>query len=253
MVERELTDGILTLRLAHGKANAMDLELCKALRGAIEDAAAAEDVRALVLTGSGTIFSAGVDLPRLVDSGGDYVLQFVDALDAMIRALFLFPKPAIAAINGYAIAGGAILAFACDARVMSTGRIGVPELLVGVPFPPMALEVVRFAVPQKHLHSMIYFSRTIDPDVAHAIGVVDEIVLPEGLLIRATEMARRLADVAPEAFRMTKRQLREPSLRAAASIASDSTDEIGRVWEAPETRERIRAYVARTIGKRGAS
>jgi len=250
MIERELTDGILTLRLVHGKANAMDLELCEGLRGAIEDAAASEDVRALILTGSGTIFSAGVDLPRLVDSGGDYVPRLVDALDAMIRALFLFPKPAIGAINGHAIAGGAILAFACDARVMSTGRIGVAELQVGVPFPPMALEVVRFAVPHKHLHSMIYFSRTLDPDVAHAIGLVDEIVLPEGLLIRATEMARRLANIAPEAFRMTKRQLREPSLRFAASIASDSTDEIHRVWQAPETLDRIRGYVERTIKRR---
>ncbi len=249
MIEREIDNGIITLRLAHGKASVLDLELCDALRAAIEDAAAAPDVHALVLTGTGTIFSAGVDLRRLIDGGPDSITQFLDSLDSLIRALFLFPKPAVAAINGHAIAGGAILAFACDSRLMSTGRIGVTELLVGVPFPPMALEVVRFAIPQKHLRAMVYFGRTIDVDAAHAIGIVDDIVLPEGLLIRATETARHLAGIAPDAFRMTKRQLREPYLRAAAAIASDSTEAIDEVWKSEATRERIRGYVAKTLAK----
>jgi enoyl-CoA hydratase len=249
MIERELANGILILRLAHGKASTMDLELCESLRSAIEEAAANADVHALVLTGTGHIFSAGVDLKKLLEDSPDTISSFVDALDSVIRALFLFPKPAVAAINGHAIAGGAILAFACDFRMMSTGRIGVPEMLVGVPFPPMALEVVRFAVPQKHLRSMVYFGRIIDVDAAHAIGLVDDVVLPEALVIRAVETARHLADMAPDAFRMIKRQLREPYLRAAAMIAGDSADAIDEVWTSARTRERIRAYVARTLAK----
>lgn len=249
MIERELTDRILTIRLAHGKANVLDLELTEALRTAIEDAAASNDVDALVLTGRGTIFSGGVDLKRLVDGGSEYIVEFLDSLESLLRALFLFPKPAVAAVNGHAIAGGAILAFACDQRLMSIGRIGVLEMLVGVPFPPMAFEIVRFAVPRKHLRSMVFYGRTIDVDAAHAIGIIDDIVLPEGLLIRAIETAKHLAGLAPEAFRMTKRQMREPYLRSAAAIASDSMDEIDGIWKSDATIERIRAYVAKTLTK----
>jgi enoyl-CoA hydratase len=253
MIERSLGDGIVTLRLAHGKASALDLELCNALQHEIEAAAESSAVRAIVLTGTGSIFSAGVDLPRLVGGGQDYVQHFVEALDAMLRALFLFPKPAVAAANGHAIAGGAIIAFACDYRLMSGGRIGVPEALVGVPFPPLALEVIRFAVPRQHLQSILYLARTIEAPEAKAMGMVDEVVTPDHLLRRATEIARQLADIRPDTFRLTKRQIREPFLRDAAEIASVSADEIDTLWADPATHQHIREYLAKTIGKKPSS
>src|SRR5579872_7039796 len=175
MIERQVADGIATLRLAHGKVSALDLELCNAIAREFESATASSDVRAVILTGTGTTFSAGVDLRRLVDAGKTYVQDFVEALDAMIRAMFVFPKPAVAAINGHAIAGGAIMAFACDYRLMTGGRIGVPEALVGVPFPPLALEVCRFAIPPQHLQSMIYLARTLEVAEAKSMGIIDEI------------------------------------------------------------------------------
>ncbi len=250
LINRELTDGVLTLRLAHGKASALDLEICNALQREFESAAESAGVRAIVLTGTGSIFSAGVDLPRLVNSGKGYVQEFVEALEAMLRAQFLFPKPAVAAINGHAIAGGAIMAFACDYRLMSGGRIGVPEALVGVPFPPLALEVVRFAVPREHLQPMIYLARTIEAAEAKSMGIVDEVVPAEDLLRRANEVVRQIAAITPAAFRLTKRQLREPFLRDAAEIARTSADEIDAQWADPATHEHIRAYLAKTIGKK---
>ena len=250
MIEGDVIDGILTLRLAHGKASALDLELCDALQAEIEAAGESEDVRALIMTGTGSIFSAGVDLPRLINSGKQYVQDFVEALDAMLRALFLFPKPAIAAANGHAIAGGAIVAFACDYRLMSGGRIGVPEALVGVPFPPLALEVVRFAVPRQHLQPMLYFAKTIEAQEAKSIGIIDEVVAGDDLLRRANEVARQLAGITPNAFRLTKRQIREPFLRDAAQIATASADEIDALWADPKTHEHIRAYLEKTIGKK---
>ena len=250
MIERDVTDGIATLRLAHGKASALDLELCDALQAEIEAAAESEDVRALILTGTGSIFSAGVDLPRLVSGGANYVHDFVEALEAMLRAIFLFPKPAVAAANGHAIAGGAILAFACDYRLMSGGRIGVPEALVGVPFPPLAFEVVRFAVPRQHLQTMIYLAKTIEAAEAKSIGIIDEAVAPADLMRRANEVARQLAEIPAPAFRLTKRQMREPFLREAAAIASASAGEVDAEWTSPATHDHIRAYLAKTIGKR---
>lgn len=250
MLEGIVTDGILTIRMAHGKASALDLELCLALQSAFEEAAADDDVRAVVLTGTGSIFSAGVDLPRMVDTGGDYVQEFVEALDAALRGVFVFPKPVVAAVNGHAIAGGAILAFACDHRLMSAGRIGVPELLVGVPFPAMALAIVRFAMPQQHLQPMIYFGRTIEADAAQAMGLIDEIAPAGNLPGRAHAIAQRLATIPRDAFRLTKRQLREPYLRDASRIAVASADEIDAVWAAKDTHEHIRAYLEKTISKK---
>jgi enoyl-CoA hydratase len=244
MLTSELNDGILTLTLAHGKASALDLELCEEVQREFQRAAERHDVRGLVLTGTGSIFSAGVDLPRLISDGREYVESFVESLDAMLRTLFLFPKPVIAAINGHAIAGGAIMAFACDYRLMSGGRIGVPEALVGVPFPPIALEVVRFAVPRQHLQSMLYLGWTIECDEAKSRGIIDEVVTADDLLIRSRTIARQFADIASDAFRLTKRQIRDPF------VGENAPKEIVDLWAAPETHDRIREYLAKTIRKK---
>jgi enoyl-CoA hydratase len=244
MLDRSSNKGILTLRLSHGKASAMDIELCETLRTEVESVAQSDDVKAIILTGTGSIFSAGVDLPRMINAGGDYVQRFVNSLDEVLRALFLFPRPVVAAVNGHAIAGGAILAFACDYRLMSGGRIGVPELLVGVPFPPLALEIVRFAIPQQHLQPMIYMGKTIEADSAKAFGIIDEVVPTEQLLDRATAVATQLAAIPPEAFALTKRQLREPF------VGQRPTRAVNELWDAPSTHNRIREYLAKTIGKK---
>jgi enoyl-CoA hydratase/carnithine racemase len=243
MLDRDTREEILTLRLAHGKASALDIDLCESLRDEFESVAGRDDVRAVILTGTGSIFSAGVDLPRLIAAGGDYIPRFLDALDRVIRALFEFPKPLVAAINGHAIAGGAILAFAADYKVMTGGRIGVPELLVGVPFPPLPLAVARFAIPPQHLQSMIYLGKTIEPPEALQMGIIDEVVAPDQLMMRARAIAAQLATIPGDSFRLTKQQLREPFLHPVEV-------DVRSVWSDPRTHERIRDYVQRTIGKK---
>jgi enoyl-CoA hydratase len=247
MIERELEDGILTLRLAHGKASAMDVELLEAL-GAQLDAAA--DARAVVLTGTGSIFSAGVDLYRLLDGGQAYVDRFVPLLSTFVRALFALPVPVVAAVNGHAVAGGGVMTLAADYRIMAegSGRIGVPELLVGVPFPAAPLEVVRFAVPRHRLQSLVYLGRMLGPQDALAEGLLDEVVPAEALGRRAREVAAQLASLPPDVFRATKQ-----ALRAAALARMDGAAEYDRrahaIWSAPETHARIRAYMERISGK----
>ena len=135
MIHREDRDGIAVLRIEHGKANTLDMELCDAVVEAFEDA---NDARAVVLTGTGRIFSAGVDLFRVLEGGASYVDAFVPAMCRAFERLFVHPAPVAAAANGHAIAGGCLLVAAADQRLMAAGsaRIGIPELQVGVPFPP---------------------------------------------------------------------------------------------------------------------
>src|SRR5207248_2211327 len=125
-------------------ANAMSLEFCDRLTACFEEIRQSS-ARAAVLIGEERIFSAGVDLLRVLDGGRPYLRNFLPALSAALAAVFSHPKPVVAAINGHAIAGGCILACACDRRLMvrDAGRIGVPELLVGVAFPAVAMEIMR--------------------------------------------------------------------------------------------------------------
>jgi hypothetical protein len=164
VIETTREGEIALLRLCHGKASALDLELCEALERA---AAEAEDsgARAIVLTGRGPIFSAGVDLKRLVAGGPDYVAEFLPALDAALLALFRCEKPCVAAINGHAIAGGALLAGACDLRLLARGPAGiaVPELKVGVPFPQVAVEIALELFPGAALGPALYRGRRHRP------------------------------------------------------------------------------------------
>src|SRR3954470_6357933 len=207
MIERDLSGGILTLRLAHGKASAMDVELLWALTAELD---AAAEARAVVLTGTGSIFSAGVDLFRLTEEGEEYVRRFFPLLTDLIRRLFTFPAPVVVAANGHAIAGGGLMVMCGDHRLMAegSGRMGVPELLVGVPFPAAPLEVVRWAVRPDLVQSLVYTGRTFSPQEALAHGLVDEVVPADALVDRAREVAAQLAALSPDAFRLTKQRLR---------------------------------------------
>ncbi|HSU14917.1 enoyl-CoA hydratase/isomerase family protein [Longimicrobium sp.] len=248
MIERERSDdGILTLRLAHGKASAMDVEL---LEGMIRELDAAGDARAVIVTGTGSIFSAGVDLFRLMEGGDAYVRRFIPLLRDFVVKLFAFPRPVVVAANGHAIAGGGVMVMAGDYRLMAEGRgrLGVPELLVGVPFPAAALEAVRYAVPGDRIHSLVFTGRTFEPREALAERLVDEVVAADALMDRAREVAAQLAALAPDAFRLTKEYLRAPSLeRIRASAAYD--EQVLAAWSAPGTHARIRDYLERTVRK----
>jgi enoyl-CoA hydratase len=251
MIERSDNDGITTLRLAHGKASALDVELIDALALAVAEVTAS-DARALILTGTGSIFSAGVDLFRLADGGREYAERFVPALSRALLDLFSFPKPLIVAANGHAVAGGCIFTLAGDYRLMAAGngRIGIPELLVGVPFPPSVIEAVRFAVPPQHLQMLIYTGRTVTPDEALHLGLIDEIADPATLLTRAEEIARQFAALPERAFALAKRQLRDRTISRAKHYANELDPTVQELWSDESTHARVREYLAKTVKKK---
>lgn len=248
MIERSISDGIVTLRLAHGKASALDLELLDALALAVAEVADS-DARAVILTGSGSIFSAGVDLYRILEGGRDYAESFVPALSRMLLELFSLPKPLVVAVNGHAIAGGCVFTQCGDYRLMAAGnaRIGIPELLVGVPFPAAVIEVVRYAVPRQHLQTLMYTGRTVPSDEALRLGLIDEVT--DNLPVRAEEVARQLAALPAAAFSLAKRQLRDKAITYAKHFAHELDADVLEEWCDAGTHTRIREYLARTVKK----
>lgn len=240
--------GIRIATIAHGKANAFDVELSRAISGAIAEFERSSD-DALVVTGQGTIFSAGVDLVRVVEGGAAYVREFLPALGASLLDVFVCSKPIVAAVNGHAIAGGCILAAAADQRVMARGRgrIGIPELRVGVPFPTVPLEIMRFSTA-RHLATLAYGGGTLSADEALARDIVDAVADPGDAIDVAVAMAEQLASLPRAAFALTKRAVRAPAverMRAGEALDRDVVE----TWAAPETLAHIRAYIARTLRK----
>lgn len=250
MIERQDQDGIRILRLAHGKVSAMDIELAEAFTAELQ-AAAAAPVRAVVVTGTGSSFSAGVDLFRLLKDGPAYGERFLPVLDTMLREALTFPKPLVAAVNGHAIAGGCILAAACDRRIMAegSGRIGVPELVVGVPFPSLPLQIVAARMPDAAFRDLVFTGRTVQVDEAVALGLVDEKCPAETLLDRAIAVANQLAAIPAGSFALTKEAFTTLILDRAACL-SDLNARVVHAWMQPHTYDTIRAYLERTVGKK---
>jgi enoyl-CoA hydratase len=248
MIEGDVRDEVAILRMADGKANTMSLEFCQALTARFVELKSSS-TRAVVVTGSGRIFSAGVDLLRLLDGGVAYVDKFLPALSTMLATVFSCPKPVVAAINGHAIAGGCVLACAADRRLMAreAGRIGVTELLVGVPFPTAAMEVMRNALASQYFEETIFSGATYAPPEALGRGLVNEIVEPDTLLDRAVAAAKELAALPAGAFAVSKSQTRQLALERIERDAP--AREIERIWASPETLARVRDYVARTLRK----
>lgn len=250
MITLDTRDGIAVLTLAHGKVSALDVDLCTAIVRALDEVAAS-DARALIVTGTGSAFSAGVDLFRVLDGGAEYLARFLPAMTALFEGLLTFPRPVVAAVNGHAIAGGCIIASACDYRVMAegTGRIGIPELAVGVPFPALPFEIVRARLSPPVFHDLVLSTRTLPPAEALQLGLVDELAPPETVIARAEHHAQRLAGIPAIAFAVTKRLFTAPVLervRAAAAINAEALA----AWSTPAVQQRIRAYVEKTVGKK---
>jgi enoyl-CoA hydratase len=250
MIERKDTGGIRILKLAHGKVSAMDIELGEAFTREMHDAAVAP-VEAVIVTGTGSSFSAGVDLFRVVKDGAEYGRRFLPVLDGLLRAALTLPKPVVAAVNGHAIAGGCILAACCDHRIMvdGTGRIGVPELGVGVPFPALPLQIMAARVADTALRDLVFTARTVQVDEAKALGLVDE-KCPAGMLMdRALEAARRLASIPAGAFALTKEAFYTPILERTKAL-SHLNARVVDAWMQPHTYDTIRAYLEKTVGKK---
>jgi enoyl-CoA hydratase len=241
---------VAVLTMQHGKANALDIEFCNGLAEQF-DKLRQTDAQAVVMTGQGRIFSAGVDLLRATSSGPDYFKSFLPALSRLYTSAFFFSTPLVAAVNGHAVAGGCILAACADWRLIAQGeaRIGVTELLVGVAFPPLAFEIMRFASAHKYFPEIIYTAATYPGDEAVKRGLVDEIVTPEKLLDVAIEKAELLAALRPDAFAHTKRQMRQPVADALEHHGTKVEQDAADIWLAPATAKSMADYVSRTFKK----
>jgi len=249
MIEWTTRENIGILRLAHGKASALDIELLEALENAFHDA---EKYDAVVITGTGKIFSAGVDLFRLTNEGASYVDRFLPALDRAFLSILRYSKPVVAAVNGHAIAGGCLIALACDRTLMveSGAKMGVPELRVGVPFPTLAARILEASASPSVARTLALTGMTVEGAEARQKGLVDLTCTSEELMERAIDAARDLLQIPLETFALTKKIRNERVIRKAAEDDVTAKAAIYEIWRSPATHQTIRNYLAVTVGRK---
>jgi enoyl-CoA hydratase/carnithine racemase len=167
-----------------------------ALLATLDDLEQLDNLGALVLTGEGKYFSLGLDLEWMLSAGRSGAEETLRGLQALLARLLAFPLITVAAINGHAFAGGAIISVACDQRVMrdDRGYWCLSEVNLGLVFPPAiaALLMARMSPPIAH-EAMVTGRRYTAPE-ALAAGIVDEVVSERRVLEAARERAAALVD-----------------------------------------------------------
>jgi enoyl-CoA hydratase/carnithine racemase len=175
----------------------------------------------VLLTGAGDAFSAGLHLKEVAALDETHAEPFLRLLEECMSALYLYPGPTVAAVNGHAVAGGCVLALCCDLRVATSSpaaKIGINEVAIGLRFPPRVLAIVRSRVPRRHRERVLLGGQLYAPAEAREFGLVDEIdVDPMAVARRRLE---QLASSPARAYAQTKGDLRGVAPQDLASDAA---------------------------------
>lgn len=192
-VALEINDGIATLRLDNGVANAISLPLLADISSALAEVRA--EARGLVLAGGSKFFSIGFDLPSLLPLDREGMMEFFNAFNRVTLDIYTLPLPSVSAVGGHAAGGGCILALACDYRFLADGRklIGLNEVNLGVPDTYLSDLILRQIVGDRAATEMVYNGDLLSPEQASQIGLVDEVLTAEELELNALEKVSALA------------------------------------------------------------
>jgi enoyl-CoA hydratase len=246
--------GVRLLTLDRPPANAITPELLSDLTAALNEARQDDDVRAVVLTGEGRFFSAGLDLRGGIDfaaaiTPGSKTDPFAALRDCLLAFLH-FPKPTVAMLQGHAIAGGLILVLACDYRLGLDAeyRIGLNEVEIGASFPRAAFEIVRLRLTHQQASELLLGANIYPAQQAVRLGVVDDLLPPPTFQDTVFRRAARLGGFPRDAYAHTKATL---VADATAHIAADTPEEAMRtaaVWMTPESVSARAAQARRLAG-----
>jgi enoyl-CoA hydratase len=197
---------------------------------------------AVVLTGREGYFSAGADLKIAPTLDAEGQRGMVEGINGIFAGWYGFPRPVVAAVNGHAIAGGLILALCADYRVASRdGKFGLTELKAGLPYPSVAMAVVRAELHGPAARRLVLGADLVGAEDVRQAGGFDELADADQVLHRATEVARGLSLLPSEAYAKVKEQLRGPVLEAALAVPDPLLDG----WAGSETADAASSILRR--------
>lgn len=238
---------VTVLTLQRERVNALNREVIEELQTRLDELAADRSTQALILTGHGSFFSFGFDVPELYPLQKDDCRSFINAFTSLYTSIYTYPKPLLAALNGHAIAGGCMLALACDRRLMAdgAGRISLNEITFGASVFAGSVEMLRAMVGTRAAEEVLLSGTMYEPAQALTIGLIDRIVDPGDLLSAAIEEARLLASRKNDTFRSLKMLLREPIVEQMRSREKNSIEEFVEIWYSESTRKQLKGIEIR--------
>ncbi len=227
------------------KRNAISYELIDDLIRAFDDVNQSS-ARILIVTGAGKAFCSGMDLDSLralIGRTPEQNLEDSRTMVRLFRSLYEFPKPTIAAVNGAAIAGGTGLALLCDFTLaVPEAKFGYTEVRIGF-VPAIVSTFLLRQVGEKIARDLLLTGRIFDAPEALKMGLINEIVPPETLPVRARELAEQLAENSPLSLFQTKRLLTEHArLELDAQIEAAIRENAG-IRESADFREGITSFL----------
>jgi len=242
ILNQQVEGGIARLELNRPEArNAINLEVGRALSAALDELSSRDEVRALVLHGAGgKAFASGADIAELKERTHREAFFALNA--SLFQKLEDFPRPTIAAIEGYALGGGLELALSCDLRVASrSAKVGLPEAGLGIyPAAGGTWRLPRL-VGLGRAKELVFTGRILEAEEAYALGMFERLVDAGGALAAALALAKEIAKHAPLALQVAK-----VSLNALARTSEPGPIErLGQalLFDSPEKRERMTAFL----------
>ncbi len=232
------------LRLNRPPVNALSPELIAALLKAVETGPH-DDKRALVLSGSSGMFSAGLDVPLLLKLNRASMDALWRDFYRLLGALASSPIPIAAAITGHAPAGGTVLALFCDWRVAAEGdwKLGLSEVLVGLPLPPVILFALRRLVGARQAERLAVSGLLVSSREAAALGLVDEAVPAVQVITRALKWCEDLLALPRAAMELTRSQARADLVGEFARDDDQELAQVGSWWWSKETQAGLHRMV----------
>ena len=233
---------IATAALSRGKVNALNEPMVEEITKSFEDLATDNQVKSIIFTGSGKFFSFGFDVPEFLNYSKSDFMRFLEKFTDLYTYLFLFPKPIVAALNGHTIAGGCMLATACDLRLMVTGKakISLNEITFGAPVFAGSVEMLRYCAGSRKAQSILYSGAMYSAEEACQLGLVDQVSSEDALTEDARKVAQELAQKDSSAFRSIKHLLRKPVADQMIKREKDAILEFVDIWYSEQTWEKLK-------------
>jgi len=236
-IELQHGEGIATLTLTRGKVNAINGPLVEQLQETLASLERDRGTRAVILTAAGPFFSFGFDIPEFLAFSREQFAEFLKDFTNLYTAAFLYPKPIVAALNGHAIAGGCMLALACDHRIMASGKakIGLNEINFGSAVFAGSAEMLRFWVGDAKATSVLVSGSMYAAAEALGLGLVNEITGADELMKRAGQVASELAAKDQPAYAGIKTLLRGRIAEAMRTHEPESIKAFVEIWYSEST------------------
>ncbi len=241
-VSKTIEGPVATLTLNRGKVNAISEALAEELRKSLEDIQCDNSIKAVVLSGQGVFFSFGLDIPEFLNYSKQDFDRFVRKFADLYTYIFTYPKPVIAALNGHTIAGGFMLATACDYRVMVTGksRMSLNEITFGSSLFPGSAEMLRYCVGDRKAEIIAVTGDMYSAEQAKEIGLVD-LVSTEGSLTQdCMTVAAGFVSRFGLAYQSIKKLLRSDTALIMREKDDRYRDEMIDIWYSEDTWARLK-------------